>query len=77
MAKATGIEGVRIHYLRHTYASILVSGGASLPLIGALLGHTQIQTTQRYAHLMDDPLREATARVAAVIEGNGQARCCL
>ena len=67
------LDGVRIHDLRHTYASVLVSGGASLPLIGALLGHTQVQTTQRYAHLMDDPLREATTRVGAVIEGNGGA----
>jgi len=67
------LDGVRIHDLRHTYASVLVSGGASLPLIGALLGHTQVQTTQRYAHLMDDPLREATTRVGAVIEGKGSA----
>lgn len=50
---------VRLHDLRHTYASILVSGGLSLPMIGALLGHTQPQTTARYAHLMDDPLRDA------------------
>jgi len=63
------LKDFRIHDLRHTYASILVSGGASLPLIGALLGHTQMQTTQRYAHLMDDPLREATTRVGAIIEG--------
>ena len=61
------LEDVRIHDLRHTYASILASGGASLPLIGALLGHTQSQTTQRYAHLMDDPLREATTRVGAIM----------
>ena len=50
---------------------ILVSGGASLPMIGALLGHTQVSTTQRYAHLQVDPLREATTRVGAVIEGQG------
>jgi integrase len=67
------LDGVRIHDLRHTYASILVSGGASLPLIGALLGHTQVQTTQRYAHLMDDPLREATNRVGAIIQGGDEA----
>jgi integrase len=73
ICKLADLESVRIHDLRHTYASVLVSGGASLPLIGALLGHTQVQTTQRYAHLMDDPLREATARVGAVIEGNGNA----
>ncbi len=60
---------LRIHDLRHTYASLLVSGGASLPLIGALLGHTQVQTTQRYAHLMDEPLREATNLVAIAVSG--------
>jgi len=58
MQKEAGIEGVRIHDLRHTFASLLVSGGASLEMIGRLLGHTQMTTTQRYAHLMDSPLRE-------------------
>ena len=56
---------VRIHDLRHTYASVLASEGLSLPIIGALLGHTQPQTTARYAHLFDDPLRAATERAAA------------
>ncbi len=51
--KAVGIPDVRIHDLRHTFASLLVSGGASLEMIGKLLGHSQMQTTQRYAHLMD------------------------
>jgi integrase len=73
ICKLADLEGVRIHDLRHTYASILASGGASLPLIGALLGHTQSQTTQRYAHLMDDPLREATSRVGAVLTGDRKA----
>ncbi len=54
---------VRIHDLRHSFASILVSSGASLPLIGQMLGHTQVQTTQRYAHLYDDPLRKAAEAV--------------
>jgi hypothetical protein len=58
--------------LRHTYASILASEGLSLPIIGALLGHTQPQTTARYAHLLDDPLRAATERVGAVITGTGR-----
>jgi integrase len=57
------LPGVRLHDLRHTYASILASDGLSLPIIGALLGHTQASTTQRYTHLLDDPLREATGRV--------------
>jgi integrase len=59
---------VRIHDLRHSFASILVSAGASLPLIGQLLGHTQVQTTQRYAHLFDDPLRKAAESVGEVVE---------
>jgi integrase len=60
--------GKRIHDLRHTYASILASSGMSLPIIGALLGHTQSQTTLRYAHLYDDPLRAATERVGAIVD---------
>jgi integrase len=52
-----GLEDVRLHDLPHTYASTGVSGGASLPVIGALLGHTRAQTTHRYAHLSDDPIR--------------------
>lgn len=67
LCKAAGISGTRIHDLRHTYASLLVSGGLSLPIIGALLGHTQAQTTNRYAHLMDDPLRAATETVGAIV----------
>ena len=63
----------RMHDLRHTYASILASHGLSLPIIGRLLGHTQAQTTQRYAHLMDDPLRAATERVGAVVSGGRSA----
>ncbi len=62
----------RVHDLRHTYASILASAGQSLPIIGALLGHTQAATTQRYAHLMDDPLRAATERVGAIVGGAGR-----
>lgn len=58
---------VRLHDLRHSFASILVSAGASLPLIGQMLGHTQVQTTQRYAHLFDDPLREAAETVGKFI----------
>jgi integrase len=72
VCKKAGIEGVRLHDLRHTYASILASSGLSLPIIGALLGHTQAATTQRYAHLMDDPLRAATERVGAVVSGAGK-----
>jgi integrase len=72
VTKAAGIEGARIHDLRHTHASILASSGLSLPVIGALLGHTQAQTTARYAHLLDAPLRAATERAGAVIMGAGK-----
>lgn len=54
-----GLEDVRIHDLRHTYASIGAGLGMSLPLLGRLLGHTQASTTQRYAHLAQDPVRVA------------------
>ena len=67
ICKAAGIKDCRVHDIRHTYASILASAGQSLPVIGALLGHTQASTTQRYAHLFDDPLRKATERVGSVV----------
>ena len=60
---------IRFHDLRHSYASMLVGSGLSLPIIGKLLGHTQAQTTLRYAHLADDPLREATERVGKLVSG--------
>lgn len=72
VCKTAGITGARIHDLRHTHASILASLGLSLPIIGALLGHTQAATTHRYAHLMDDPLRAATERVGAVVGAAGR-----
>lgn len=59
---AANISDTRLHDLRHTFASHLVSSGVSLPIVGRLLGHTQPQTTERYAHLADDPLREAANR---------------
>jgi integrase len=65
--KEAGIEDARIHDLRHTFASLLVNGGASLEMIGKLLGHTQMQTTQRYAHLLDAPLRAGLDAVASAI----------
>jgi integrase len=67
ICKSADLQELRIHDLRHTYASILASSGLSLPIIGALLGHTQAATTQRYAHLIDDALREATERVGTII----------
>ncbi len=62
-----GIPDVRIHDLRHTHASIGVGIGLSLPLIGALLGHNRVETTQRYAHLANDPIKAATNQVGEAL----------
>lgn len=64
-----GLPALRIHDLRHSYASAAVSGGESLPMIGKVLGHTQVQTTQRYAHLADDPVRATVDRISGGIAG--------
>jgi integrase len=58
-----GLSNVRLHDLRHSYASVAAASGLGLPIIGALLGHTQAQTTKRYTHLAMDPLRAATEEV--------------
>ena len=72
ITKAADISGLRIHDLRHSFASQLASDGASLPLIGALLGHSNPQTTQRYSHLFDDPQRVAVERLGAVVAAAGK-----
>lgn len=61
------LKDFRIHDLRHSFASFLVSDGQTLETIGRLLGHTQAQTTARYAHLMDDPLRKAVDRAGEIV----------
>ena len=65
--KLAGISDVRIHDLRHTFASFGAGGGVGLPLIGGILGHSQASTTQRYAHLADTPLRAAANVIAGEI----------
>ncbi|WP_424973207.1 tyrosine-type recombinase/integrase [Dinoroseobacter sp. S76] len=62
-----GLNDVRIHDLRHTYASNAVSSGMPIQMVGRLLGHTQLQTTMRYAHLADDPVRKAAEENAAAL----------
>ena len=59
-----GLKDVRIHDLRHTFASTAVASGQGLPMIGKLLGHTQVQTTARYAHLAAEPVRMAADAVS-------------
>ncbi|MCA3448687.1 MAG: site-specific integrase [Rhodobacter sp.] len=68
MRETAEIPDVRIHDLRHTFASLLVSGGASLEMIGKLLGHTQAGTTQRYAHLIESPLRAGVNAVGEMLK---------
>ena len=65
--KRAGLEDVRIHDLRHSFASRALALGESLPMIGKLLGHRQVQTTARYAHLAQESVKASSARVAESI----------
>jgi integrase len=65
---AAGLDDVRIHDLRHAFASTAAASGMGLPIIGKMLGHSQPQTTARYAHLAADPVKAAAAAVASKID---------
>jgi len=67
ITKASGLEGLRIHDLRHSFASVGAGASLGLPIIGKLLGHTQAATTHRYAHLDADPVRRAAETIGATI----------
>lgn len=67
MREVADIPNVRINDLRHTFASLLVSGGVSIEMIGKLLGHTQIGTSQRYVHLIEVPLRAGVNAVGEML----------
>jgi integrase len=67
--KAAGLDHICIHDLRHSFASFAAAGGASLPMIGALLGHSEPRTTARYAHLANGPLAQVAEAVGQQIEG--------
>jgi len=69
VCKRANLEGVRLHDLRHTAASIAVGKGASLAIVGRLLGHSQAQTTLRYAHVDIDPALNAANEIGSVITG--------
>jgi integrase len=62
--ESAGLADVRIHDLRHTFASSGLLVGEGLSMIGKLLGHTQIQTTARYAHLASDPMKKAANKIS-------------
>jgi integrase len=66
---AIGLDGLRIHDLRHSFASIGVGASLGLPVIGKLLGHAHTATTARYAHLDADPIRRAVETIGASIDG--------
>jgi integrase len=68
VSKAAKLHGVRIHDLRHSFASFGAGASLGLPIIGKLLGHSQAATTQRYAHLDADPLRRAVERIGNTID---------
>ncbi len=69
-----GLEDVRIHDLRHSFASRALALGESLPTIGQLLGHGQVATTARYAHLARDAVKASASRVADSIAGDIRTR---
>jgi integrase len=67
VCRAAGLEGVRLHDLRHSFASYGAGASLGLPIIGKLLGHSQPATTHRYAHLDYDPMRRAAETIGATI----------
>lgn len=70
VCKTAQVPDARIHDLRHTFASVTISQKHPLPVVGALLGHTQASTTMRYVHLYDEPLRAAANDAGTRINGN-------
>lgn len=70
-----GLDGLRLHDLRHSFAAVGAGSGLGLPTIGKLLGHKEVSTTARYAHLADDPVKRAANSIAdsiaAALKGNG------
>jgi integrase len=72
LRRTAELGDLRVHDLRHNYASTLVNAGYSLPVIGALLGHSKAATTQRYSHLYRGTLAEAANRAASAIAAAGK-----
>jgi len=66
--KKANLEGWRLHDLRHAFASAMVNSGASLPIVGKILSHSNTSTTQRYAHLEENPAKKAAETAAETIQ---------
>lgn len=66
--KAAGFGSLRLHDLRHSFASVGLARGDALSVIGAILGHADVKTTSRYAHLADDPVRRATDDISRTVK---------
>ena len=68
-----GLPNLRIHDLRHAFASLAVANNETIYLVGAVLGHRQVTTTERYSHLSDDPVKavanRTSERIAAMLSG--------
>ena len=69
LRKKADLEDVRIHDLRHSFASFAISSGLPLQIIGKLMGHKKSATTERYAHLADDPIRLANEQIGQIMSG--------
>ena len=73
---AAKLDDVRLHDLRHSFASVSIANGGSLPLIGKLLGHRDTSTTAKYAHFFDDPVKAvadtASAQLSGWLRGEGR-----
>jgi len=67
VCRRAGLNGLRLHDLRHSFASVGAGAGLGLPIIGKLLGHASPTTTSKYAHLDNDPVRRATNTIGATI----------
>jgi integrase len=76
VCRRAGLEGVRIHDLRHSFASVGIGAGHGLPIVGKLLGHADASSTARYAHLDADPVRRASNSIAAAIEAALSGKSC-
>jgi integrase len=68
VCKEAGLEGLRLHDLRHSFASVGAGAGMGLPILGKLLGHSQASTTQRYAHLASDPMHAAVEQIGTLLD---------